>query len=94
MIFYKIFIITQAIFLAFQFFYYLKLESFQYYELVFGSFFLILFFGLFASLLLDNPDQNILPNSALLGILYSIWFYITKKLTNLINSDKNGVINF
>lgn len=95
--FFKIFIISQTIFLLFQFVYFLKLESFQYYELIFGSFFIIIFFGLFGSILtLDMIKENptVLNNSAVLATFYSIWFYVTKKLSNSINSDNNGVINF
>ena len=92
----KIFIIVQMFFLFFQYFYILKLPSFQYCELVFGSFFIILFFGIFASILIDEStsDYYLLDNSALFAIFYSIWIYITKKLTNSINSDNNGVINY
>jgi len=95
--FFKIFIISQTIFLLFQFIYFLKLESFQYYELIFGSFFIIIFFGLFGSILtLDMIEENptVLNNSAIFATFYAIWFYITKKLSNTINSDNNGVINF
>jgi hypothetical protein len=91
----KVFIIVQFILFAFQFIYGLKLESYQYTELVFGSVFLIIFFGIFGSILtLDfiNPNPSILNNSCIFAILYSIWFYLTKKITNSINSDKNGVI--
>jgi hypothetical protein len=95
--FIKVFIITQVIFLAFQFIYPLKIEPFQYSELVFGSFFIIIFFGVFGSILtLDmmKPQQTILNNSALFATFYAIWFYITKKLANSINSDKNNVIYY
>lgn len=95
--FIKIFIIAQVIFLIFQFIFPLKLESYQYSELVFGSFFIIIFFGIFGSVLtLDmlKPQQTILNNSALFATFYAIWFYLTKKLSNAINSDKNNVINF
>ena len=95
--FFKIFIISQTIFLLFQFIYFLKLESFQYYELLFVSFFIIIFFGLFGSILtLDMIEENptVLNNSAIFATFYAIWFYITKKLSNTINSDNNGVINF
>jgi hypothetical protein len=95
--FIKIFIIAQVIFLLFQFIYFLRLESYQYCELVFGSFLIVLFFGLFGSILtLDmmNPNPSVLNNSALFAIFYAIWYYITKKLSNSINSDKNGVIYF
>jgi hypothetical protein len=92
----KIYIIVQMFFLFFQYFYSLKLQPFQYCELVFGSFFIILFFGIFASILIDesSSDNSLLNNSALFAIFYSIWIYITKKITNAINSDNNGVINY
>lgn len=95
--FIKVFIITQMIFLIFQFIFPLKLEQFQYAELIFGSLFIILFFGIFGSILLLDilkPNPTLLNNSALFATFYAIWFYITKKITNLINSDKNGVINY
>lgn len=97
MSYYKFFIIIQTIFLLFQYLYYLKLETFQYYELIFGSFFIIIFFGIFGSILTsdENFDNSILlQNSFLIAILYSIWYYFTKKITNLMNSDKNGVIYY
>jgi hypothetical protein len=67
--FIKIFIIIQLIFLSFQFIYPLKLESFQYSELIFGSIFIIVFFGFFGSILtLDiiQQEQSVLNNSALI----------------------------
>jgi len=85
------------IFLAFQFIPKFGLDNYQYSELVFGSVFIILFFGIFGSILtLDflNPDGDLLNSSALFALLYAIWFYITKKLTNTINSDSNGVIYY
>ncbi len=88
----KIFIIVEMVFLFLQYFNSTKLELYQYYELVFGSFFIILFFGLFASVLTLNVEGNMLDNSALIASLYCFWFYITKKLSNSINSDSNGVI--
>lgn len=95
--FIKIFIITQFVFLCFQFIYFLRLESFQYCELVFGSFFIILFFGLFGSILtvdMLKPQPTVLNNMGLFATLYAIWFYLTKKITNNINSDSNGVIYY
>ena len=95
--FIKVFIITQFIFLVFQFIFPLKLESFQYSELIFGSFFIIIFFGIFGSILtLDilKEDKKVLNNSSLFATFYAIWFYITKKLTNKMNSDKNYVIYY
>lgn len=95
--FIKVFIITHLILALFQHLYPLKLDSDQYYEMIFGSVFIILFFGIFASILtLDilNPTSTMMNNSALFATFYLIWFYITKKLTNSINSDKNGVIYY
>ena len=93
----KFFIIAQVIFLAFQFIPSFALDNYQYCELIFGSFFIIVFFGFFGSILtLDflNPDGDLLNNSAFFSMFYAIWFYITKKLANTINSDVNGVIYY
>ena len=88
----NVFIIVQFVFLLFQFLYPLRLEYYQYPELVFGSFFIIVFFGLFGFML--TLDPNILNNSALFASFFAIWYYITKKLSNNINSDANGVIYY
>lgn len=93
----NVFLITQAIFLCLQYIYYFKLEHFQYYELLFGSFFIIVFFGIFGSFLtLENlkTEPKVFFNSVVAAILFSIWFYITKKLSNILNSDNNGVVDF
>ena len=90
--FIKVFIITQFIFLLFQFFYPLKIESYQYAEMVLGAFFIIVFFGIFGFALTLNKE--IINNSALFASFFTIWFWITKRLTNSINSDSNGVIYF
>ena len=95
--FIKIFIIAQFLFLVFQFIYPLKLENYQYTELIMGSFFIIIFFGIFGSILtLDilNPEPIVLNNSIIFATFFSIWYYLTKKITNLINSDKNGIIMY
>lgn len=95
--FIQIFIISQVIFLFLQYLKSTRIEGFQYAELVFGSFFIIVFFGLFGSILtLDiiNPEPKLLNNSALFATIFSVWFYLTKKITNSINSNRNGVINF
>lgn len=93
----KIFIIIQVIFLALQLNKDTSLEPYQYCELIFGSFFIIVFFGIFGMILtLDflNPKQSLLNNSGLFACLFAIWYYLTKKLTNIINSDSNGVIYY
>jgi len=93
----KLFIIIQFIFLLLQFISPLNLDNYQYYELLFGSFFIIAIFGLLGYLLtLDflDPNSSIMNNSALFATLYAIWYYITKKLTNYSNTMSNGVINY
>jgi hypothetical protein len=82
----------QIIILILQLFNSTKLVLFQYYELLLGSLFIIVFFGLFGSILTFQPElQNY---SIIFASFYSIWYYITKKITNLINSDSNGVIYY
>ena len=88
----KVFIIIQVIFLLFQYIKIVRLETPQYTELVLGSFFIILFFGVIGSIITAN--ENLLNNSALFSCLFIIWFYLTKKFTNVINSDNNGVIYY
>jgi hypothetical protein len=93
----KIFIIIQFILLLFQFISPLSLDNYQYYELIFGSFFIIVIFGLLGYLLtLDflDPNSSIMNNSALFASLYALWFYLSKKLTNVVNTMNNGVINY
>jgi hypothetical protein len=93
----KIFIIIQLIFLALQMYRGTSLEPYQYSELIFGSFFIIVFFGIFGMILtLDylNPSPSVLNDSGLLASLFIVWYYLTKKLTNYINSDSNGVIYY
>jgi 1,4-dihydroxy-2-naphthoate octaprenyltransferase len=92
--FINIFIITQLIFLLCQFVYALKLDPFQYSELVFGSIYIIIFFGVFGSILTLDMEKKTLNNSILFASFYAIWYYITKKLANAINSDSNGVIYY
>ena len=82
----------QVILLIFQIIPSLKLELFQYFEMLLGSLFIMLFFGVFAAFLTLNPEM--MNYSILFASFYSIWYYLTKKFTNLINSDANGVIYY
>lgn len=82
----------QIIILIFQIFNSTKLVLFQYYELLLGSLFIIVFFGVFGSLLTLNPE--LVNYSIVFASFFSIWYYFTKKITNLINSDSNGVIYY
>lgn len=88
----KLFIILILLLFFLQYACPLKLEPFQFAEMIFGAFFIILFFGLFGAILTLNPD--LLNNSALFASLYAIWFFMVKKLSNSINSDQNGVIRY
>jgi len=86
------FILAHVLFFLIQFVCALKLEPFQYSQMIFGSFFILLYFGVFGSILTGNPE--LLNNSALFATLYAVWYYLVKKLTNGINSDDNGVIYY
>ncbi len=93
----KIFIIIQLIFFFLQMYNKTSLEPYQYCELIFGSFFIIIFFGIFGMILTHdflNPNPSVLNNSGLFASFFVIWYYLTKKLTNIINTDSNGVIYY
>ena len=80
------------LFMIFQYSTFTKLTLFQFSEMIFGSFFIIIFFGLFGAMLTLNKE---LTNLSIYGaIFYMIWYYVTKKIVNGMNSDKNGVIYF
>jgi hypothetical protein len=80
------------LFIIFQYSTFTKLTLFQFSEMIFGSFFIIIFFGLFGALLSLNKE---LTNLSIYGAtFYMIWYYVTKKIVNGMNSDKNGVIYF
>lgn len=89
-IFLLLFNIVFLIFL--QLFKYTKLTTFQFYECLFGSLFIIVFFGLFGAMLTLNKDM--IEYSIVFSAFFIIWYYITKKITNLINMDRNGVIYY
>lgn len=80
------------LFIIFQYSTFTKLTLFQFSEMIFGSFFIIIFFGLFGAMLTLNKE---LTNLSIYGaIFYMLWYYVTKKIVNGMNSDKNGVIYF
>ena len=88
----QIFIITFAALFLLQFLKRFKLPSYQYYEMTFGGFFIVLFFGLFGGIFLLN--QTMTQKAALFATLFMIWYYCTKKLVNYLNTDANGVIYY
>lgn len=87
-----IFLIFQIIYLIFQYFTFTKLTIFQYSELIFTSIFIIIFFGVLGAMITLNKDM--IDKSIYGSVFFSIWYYTTKKITNGINSDINGVIYF
>ena len=85
-------IIFLFIMLIVNFIYILKLQDFQYYEMVCGAVLIVVFFGVFN--LIMTFDMGAINNSMLFATLFGCWYYIVKKLSNAINSDANGVIKF
>jgi hypothetical protein len=70
----------------------LKLQDFQFYEMICAIVFIVIFFGVFN--LIMTFDMDAINNSILFAVLFGCWYYIVKKLSNAINSDSNGVIKF
>jgi hypothetical protein len=87
-----VYIAFLILFIIFQYSTFTRLTLFQFCELMFGSFFIIIFFGLFGALLTLN--KNLTDYSIYMAIFYMLWYYITKKIVNGMNSDINGVIYF
>lgn len=87
-----VYIAFLILFIIFQYSTFTRLTLFQFCELIFGSFFIIIFFGLFGALLTLN--KNLTDYSIYMAIFYMLWYYITKKIVNGMNSDINGVIYF
>jgi hypothetical protein len=87
-----IYIVLLLLFFGFQYNTFTRLTLYQYSEMVFGSFFIIIFMGLFGAMLTLNKDLT--DYSIYAAIFFMIWYYITKKIVNGINSDINGVIYF
>ena len=86
------FIILQLVIFILQFFTFTRLPLFDYCEMLFGSIFIIIFFGVFAAMLTLNKDQ--LENGILFSSFFMIWYYVSKKIVNGVNSDINGVIYY
>ncbi len=87
-----IFLVVQLFLFFMQNICYLKIEAFQYIEMVSGGVFIIIVFGLIGQKLLTG--ENILFKSIIFASIFSIWYYFTKYFTNLINKDINGVIHW
>ena len=87
-----VYIVFLILFIIFQYSTFTRLTLFQFSEMIFGSFFIIIFFGLFGAMLTLN--KNLTNYSIYAAIFYMLWYYITKKIVNGMNSDINGVIYF
>jgi hypothetical protein len=87
-----VFFIIFFLLLGFQYFTFTKLTLFQYCEMSFGALFIIVFFGFFGAMLTLNKEM--ISTSIYASIFFMLWYYITKKIVNGINSDINGVIYF
>lgn len=90
----KIFIIVQFLFFLLQFIHAFKLENYQYFEMVWASIFIIVFFGLFGTILTNDFTFQTLNDAVLFSAIFVLWYYCTKKITNAINTDPNGVIHY
>ena len=88
----KPFIVFQFVMLLLNFVKSFRLEDFQYYEMVFGSIFIIVFFGIFN--LMINLNFQAINDSLLFAVFFGLWYYCTIKITNTIHTDQNGVIRF
>ena len=87
-----IYILFIVLFIIFQYSTFTRLTLFQFSEMIFGSFFIIIFFGLFGAMLTLN--KNLTDYSIYAALFYMLWYYVTKKIVNGMNSDINGVIYF
>jgi ABC-type transporter Mla maintaining outer membrane lipid asymmetry permease subunit MlaE len=86
----SVYIIILTLVIIFQLQNSLSLECNQFYEMVLGSLLIILFMGLFGSILLLEPI--LFRTSIYLASFYIIWYYVSRKIINIINTDKNGVL--
>lgn len=70
----------------------MALEINQFFELLFGSIFIIIFYGCFGSIL--TSDYGLMRSSIIISTYFVLWYYISYKIINYISSDKNGVIRY
>jgi len=86
----KLFIVIQILLFGLQFSNLTRLPSYQYYEMIFGSFLMLFYFGLFGAI--TTLDASLINRVCLFASLFALWYYSTKRMSNFINSDSNGVI--
>lgn len=88
-----ILIVTYIILLIFAVYVpYMKLESYQTYEMTISTLLVVLIFGFLGSKLLNDPI--LLNKSFIIAICYLFWFYKTSLFINKASSDDNGVIRY
>jgi hypothetical protein len=64
----------------------------EYFELFFGSLLIVFLFGYFQYLITNNSEY--LESGFQLGMLFIIWYYLWKLITNYANLDKNNIVRF
>jgi hypothetical protein len=64
----------------------------EYFELFFGAILIVFLFGYFQYLITNNSEH--LENGFQIGILFIIWYYLWKFITNYANLDKNNIVRF
>jgi hypothetical protein len=89
-----IYFIIQFIFFILQQNCFIGIETFQYVEMIFGSLFIIFVFGILGNYVFPTQIPDLLRKSILVASLFSIWYYITKWITNMYMKDKNGNIHW
>ncbi len=88
-----LFLVVQFILFIFQNVCYLRIENFQYVEMVSGALLIIFIFGYIGQNFLNN-EENLLNKSIIFASFFSIWYYFTKYFANEFVRDKNGIINW
>jgi hypothetical protein len=89
-----IYFIIQFIFFILQQNCFIGIETFQYVEMIFGSLFIIFVFGILGNYVFPTQIPDLLRKSIWVASLFSIWYYITKWITNMYMKDKNGNIHW
>ncbi len=87
------FLVVQFVLFIFQNVCYLKIESFQYAEMISGALLLILIFGYIGQFLFKK-ESDVLKKSIFMASFFSMWYYLTKYFANLFVKDRNGIINW
>ena len=85
-----------------------KLTYYQNTVMISGGIFIILYYGLINQLLMnwnrrkyiseikniEKENDKIIKQSVIMSIFFMIWYYMTYKITNVINTDQNNNIHY